>query len=93
MTVIDDQHGSLTWARDLARALVTLGESDVAPGHPTAPIVDVLGTGRWVSGVLRREVGPFGPFTPTVAGCSVGLHRRCREAGGHGSSWSGSGTR
>ena len=67
LTVVDDQHGSPTWSRDLAVGLVALGRSDAAPGtlHATGG-----GVTTWC-GFARAVFEELGADPDRVHGCTT----------------------
>jgi dTDP-4-dehydrorhamnose reductase len=67
LDVVDDQHGSPTWSRDLAAGLVALGRSDAAPGtlHATGG-----GVTTWC-GFARAVFEELGADPARVTGCTT----------------------
>jgi dTDP-4-dehydrorhamnose reductase len=67
LDVVDDQHGSPTWSRDLAAGLVALGRSDAAPGtlHATGG-----GVTTWC-GFARAVFEELGADPERVHGCTT----------------------
>ncbi|MDT7743288.1 MAG: dTDP-4-dehydrorhamnose reductase [Actinomycetota bacterium] len=67
LDVVDDQHGSPTWSRDLAAGLVALGRSEAAPGtlHATGG-----GVTTWC-GLARAVFEELGADPARVHGCTT----------------------
>jgi dTDP-4-dehydrorhamnose reductase len=67
LDVVDDQHGSPTWSRDLAAGLIALGRSDAAPGtlHATGG-----GVTTWC-GFARAVFEELGADPERVHGCTT----------------------
>jgi dTDP-4-dehydrorhamnose reductase len=67
LDVVDDQHGSPTWSRDLAAGLIALGRSDAAPGtlHATGG-----GVTTWC-GLARAVFEELGADPQRVHGCTT----------------------
>ena len=67
LDVVDDQHGSPTWSRDLAAGLIALGHSDAAPGtlHATGG-----GVTTWC-GFARAVFEELGADPERVHGCTT----------------------
>jgi len=66
LTVVDDQEGQPTWARDVARVLVELVAAEAAPGvhHATSTgSTTWLGLARAVAEHLGADLGRVGPTT------------------------------
>jgi dTDP-4-dehydrorhamnose reductase len=67
LDVVDDQHGSPTWCRDLAAGLIALGRSDATPGtlHATGG-----GVTTWC-GFARAVFEELGADPGRVHGCTT----------------------